>query len=214
MNIIQDYYNRINFNYGMTSSRRKKILSLIGNVTNKKIIDIGCANGYFGRLLQESGNEVFGFDISEQAIAESKKVLSSAEVLDIQKDILPFESGSIDIAIFSETIEHLFLPEKALQEIKRVLKDNGYVLITTPNFLVLSNRIKMLLGNFTYTESGFLDRGHIHFFTYKSLVKILDDCGFIVMGQNHVPYFRVPDFFAQYMPNLFAFQIIVKAGKK
>ncbi len=158
-------------------------------------------------------NEVVGVDISEKAINEAKKVLDNALILDVQEDNLPFPENYFDIIILTETLEHLFLPEKAIEQSKRVLKNDGFIIVTTPNFLVLSNRIKMLFGHFKYTDSGFLDKGHIHFFTYKELLSFLNQEGLKIVMENHLVCFRFPEFFIRVSPSLFAFQFVVKAQK-
>ncbi len=214
MSIFEKYYNQKGIEYGINSTRRRKILELVGNIQGKKVLDVGCATGYLGQAIKELGNEVIGIDVSSRAVEEAKKVLNQALVLDIQEDDLPFGENYFDVVILAETIEHLFWPEKTIEKIKRVLKKDGFIVISTPNFLILPNRIKMLLGQFRYTDSGFLDRGHIHFFTYRSLLEFLAKTGLAVVEENHVPYFRFPEFFARTWPNLCAFQLVIKVKSK
>jgi 2-polyprenyl-3-methyl-5-hydroxy-6-metoxy-1,4-benzoquinol methylase len=97
-------------------------------------------------------------------------------LLNLEADQLPFGGDLFDVVILSEVIEHLFFPEKLIEKLKKFMKPDSFVVITTPNFLVFSNRIKMLFGKFEYAETGFFDRGHIHFFTRESskLLCLLD----------------------------------------
>ncbi len=213
MEALSEYYNKKK-NYGINSSRQRKILSLLGSVENSKILDVGCAAGYLGEKIKRPNNEVIGVDISRSAVNEAKKKIDQAFTADLLKDPLPFEDGYFDQVILAEVIEHLFYPEKALKKIGRVMKKEGRLVITTPNFLVISNRLKMLGGHFCYTEEGFLERGHIHFFTYSELVKILEENGFGIEKEDHLAYWRAPSFLACLWPSLFAFQFIVRAVKR
>lgn len=211
MDVFKKHYNNKEINYGINSVRKRKIFELLGDVKDKKILDIGCATGYLGKEIKEKGaQKVCGIDISENAINEAKKNIDEAVALDIQKDELLFLENYFDAIILSEVIEHLFLPEIAVQKIRKVLKKDGFLIITTPNFLVFSNRIKMFLGKFQYTESGFLDRGHIHFFTYDSLIDFIKKNGFVVMEENNMIHPKIPDFIGKRFPNLFTYQIIIK----
>jgi len=211
MNIFQEYYNQDGIDYGINSSRKRKILELIGQESGRKILDLGCCSGYLGEEIKKNNNYVVGIDISSQAVSRASAVLDQALVLDIQQDILPFADKYFDVVVLSEVIEHLFFPEKTLAEARRVLKDDGFIVITTPNFLFAGNRIKMLLGKFNYTNSGFYDRAHIHFYTRKSLIEFLNKAGFDVAAENHVPYYRFPEVLANWWPGFCAFQLIVKA---
>ena len=211
MSVFKQYYNQDKDKYGINSNRRKKILDLIGPTDHKKILDLGCSTGYLGKSLKKDNNQVVGIDISEKAAQEAQKELDQVFVCDLQEEELPLAEKSFDIVVLAEVIEHLLFPERAIEKAKKVLKDDGVIIITTPNFLVLSNRLKMLLGKFQYAEDGFLDRGHVHFFTYKELKRFLANNNLKVLEENNITYFRVPDFLSKIWPNLFVFQVIIKA---
>lgn len=62
-------------------------------------------------------------------------------------DSLPYEDNGFDVALLSETLEHFnFHPNQVFQEIFRVLKSNGLIIVTTPNLLRLNNKVKMLIN--------------------------------------------------------------------
>jgi len=210
MDIYKKHYNK-NINYEVSFSRKRRIFKLLDDVKDKKILDIGCASGYLGVEFKKMGaSEVNGIDISTNQIKEAKKVLDNVFSLDIQEDRIPFNNGYFDIIIFAEVVEHLLYPEKAIEEIKRVLKKDGIVIITTPNFLVFSNRIKMFFGKFDYTDTGIFDRGHVHFFSYKSLLKFVKKGGFEIIEENNLIHPKVPKFLGKMFPKIFVFQVIIK----
>lgn len=84
-------------------------------------------------------------------------------------------------------VEHLVDPVGALLTVRRQIAPGGYLLLTTPNIAKWTRRIKLLCGRFPSTASvdeGLLqydgvtptvlhDEGHLHYFTYRSLARIL-----------------------------------------
>lgn len=213
MNIFQKHYNK-KTDYGISSTRKRKIMEIIGDVKGKKVLDIGCGSGLLGaELKKKEASEVVGVDISEPAINKARQVLDRAIIADAQSEKLDLEEKYFDRIIIAETLEHVLYPENVINEAKRLLKDNGSIIISTPNFLIFSNRIRMLFGQFEYTEDGFLDRGHIHFFTLLSLKKLLNNNNLKIVKENHTIHDRFPEWFGKLFPGLFSFQMVVEVRK-
>lgn len=212
--IMKQYYNQRGSEYGMNNLRKKKILDLVfeEGLDNKRILDLGCASGYFGKELKKESNTVIGADISDKIIQEAKKVLDEALVLDIENDELPeqFIENPFDIIICAEIIEHLFDQETFLKKARLMLKPQGKIIFTTPNFLIWNNRIKMLLGRFGPKEV-FNDKSHIHLLSYKGFLSLISKAGFRVVKENHVWYPNWLEKFHKFLPpNLFVYQTIIK----
>ncbi len=211
---IRDYYNNKE-EYSPSKQRVKNITELIGkDIKGKRILDIGCGNGKMGSALVVKGAVVAGCDISEHAVSIAKQSLQEVFVFDVANDNFSLLKKDFDIIIASELIEHLFSPEEFLLNIKSVMSKESSLILTTPNFLMWTNRIKMLLGRFRYTKVGFLDESHIHFFTYDSLRELLKQTGFIIEGEKHIIHPKIPNWLGIMRPNLFAFQLIIKVKLK
>lgn len=90
----------------------------------KKVLDVGCGTGWFGRMLKQRGASVFGVDISESLLVEAGK---SFPVFDSSAYNLPFENNGFDYAIFFMVAHLLENPAKAFSELKRVLKPESKV---------------------------------------------------------------------------------------
>lgn len=103
----------------------------------KKILDAACGEGYGSSLLSAVAEEVVGLDIDKDAICCAKKKYEknnlSFRVGSIEN--LPFENKCFDIVVSFETIEHVGekIQKKFLDEILRVLKDDGVLIMSTPN---------------------------------------------------------------------------------
>lgn len=102
------------------------------NVRGKKILEIGCGDGGVINLLRER-NDVFAVDLSKKGVEFLKKMGIKASLKDISKEKLPFEDSKFDYVIILETLEHLKSPQFAIEEIQRVLKRNGIMIVSTPN---------------------------------------------------------------------------------
>ena len=210
--IITRYYDNKSVEYGMSGLRQRHLLSIIGLLKNKTVLDVGCSTGYFGKILKAANNYVVGIDISKSAIKIAKKNLDEAYCVNIENELLPTKR-KFDLIILSEVIEHLFDPESTLKKVIRHLKKNGLIIITTPNISFLPNRISILFGKFEYQEQGMFDVGHIHFFNYYTLLNLLKKCDLKLTRENHIAFPLTLNFLVKYIPNISAYQFIIAAKK-
>lgn len=215
---VNQYYQKNIVNYKMNSTRKKHVLLLVPE-DSIDILDIGCGQGELAKDLKARGKYVSGTDISSKALYMSSKYLDESFCFDVEDCNWPEEliDKKFDCIIASEVIEHLFQPNNFLANVKKLLKPQGVLILTTPNFLFWKNRFKMLFGKFEYEDSGFYDKGHISFFTRNSLNKELEKAGFQVEKElNFYPnlYRRGLSFLGNLFPGFFAYQLINKSSIK
>lgn len=114
----------------------KRFITALTFVNNgDKVIDFGCGVGVFTKLVKETypDCEVWGTDISDQAIEDNKKEnpdINYHHAYIGDQKFLPKEY--FDVVFSGETIEHLDEPETLLQEAYSALKQGGKLVITTP----------------------------------------------------------------------------------
>ncbi len=154
--------------------------------TGQNYLDIGCWTGdstiIYGAL--NRFKEVYGIEISEKAGSEAKERGIKVSNCDINIDILPYPNNFFDCISFMAVIEHLVDPYHILKEIKRVIKNDGILIIGTPNVASLSNRLRVLKGCRPRTSFDLgWDGGHLLYFTPKDLKELLGDTGFEVIGK-------------------------------
>lgn len=105
-------------------------------VAGKRVLDVASGEGYGSFLLRRWGAEsVEGIDVDEQTV-ETATRLFGGDGVHYQchtAEQLPFEDHTFDVVCSFETIEHLDHPELFLQEIRRVLKPGGNIILSCPN---------------------------------------------------------------------------------
>ena len=100
----------------------------------RRILDVGCAGGELVSVWRKHGVEASGVDISDYAINHPRdaKIARHLHVVDVDCERLPFDDDSFDGATALEVLEHLRQPSFLLSELGRVVRDDGFVFVTTP----------------------------------------------------------------------------------
>jgi len=110
-------------------------------VRGRVVVDCACGDGTGTRVLSEGGAErVYAFDRSPEAVSMARSTASCthAEVQLADALSLPLPKASVDVYVSFETIEHVRDPEAFLDEVVRVLRDNGTFVCSTPNRAIYS----------------------------------------------------------------------------
>lgn len=110
-------------------------------IKEKIVLDIACGDGYGSNLMSDKASFVYGVDIDSRIIAnaEVKYKRSNIKFKVGSTDNIPLEDASIDVIVSFETIEHHDRHHEMMTEIKRVLKSNGLLILSTPNKLYYSD---------------------------------------------------------------------------
>lgn len=98
-------------------------------------LDFGCADGgYDEELLARGADAVSGVDVEEDRIAEAKRRnLPNTDYVAFDGTTLPFEDARFDGTLMNEVLEHVADEERALAEVRRVLKPGGCLVLMSPN---------------------------------------------------------------------------------
>ena len=149
--ISKDYYQKMTFPgaHASASFQQKILAEWLKRITKthsiKTILDIGSGLGFNLPTLSHFCSQVWSTDISPAALQEAKKEHPNLKnihylVCDAQK--IKFPNGYFDLVVCTEVLEHIQNQEKVIRGIVRILKPNGFLIISTPNYQNLTGLIK------------------------------------------------------------------------
>lgn len=187
----QEFYQKagVQKTYYPASHRERKIMRFLHGRKASRLLDVGCGDGNLGLWLGQAlgAEEIFGIGVSSANVEVAMGKGIKAIKLDVDEFDFPFDSDYFDAVFCGEVIEHLFDPDHLLDEMYRVLKPEGFCIITTPNLGGWHCRLLLLAGYQPYSVSASLrhpDAGrlvkrlggaedHIRLFTLRALKELL-----------------------------------------
>jgi polysaccharide pyruvyl transferase CsaB len=136
-NDIRNYYNKRYHEKQEHTMRPEKSYDVFLDRLNvrkgKRLLDVACGTGYLVKASRDRGLDAFGIDISFEASKVSRRVVGDDCILNCLGESLPFKRKTFDYISCIGSLEHFLDLNKGLQEIRRVLKDEGSVCIVVPN---------------------------------------------------------------------------------
>ena len=147
------------------TNRYKEIFKIfnkyvIKNNLRKDILDIGCGHGEIVNYANNNGWNCQGIELSEEAVKIA--TVHNVNVKNIDLDSSFFKNKKYSIVILTEVIEHVLDLKKLLNQIKKILEENGIVYITTPNFNSLDRY-------FLKNQWPVIHKEHVNYFDVKTL---------------------------------------------
>ncbi|HEX7319655.1 MAG TPA: methyltransferase domain-containing protein [bacterium] len=143
----EKYHFEEDFHIGIDNKRIAKYFTDIEFKKNQKYLDIGCGVGWSLKYCINKGTIPFGVDISIRSLELTKRILNFNPYLVLADgQSLPFISESFDLVSALGTLEHFDSPKKGLEEINRVIKKNGQVIIVVPNSYGILNKLGLYKG--------------------------------------------------------------------
>lgn len=136
-----------------------------------RILDIGCATGFFLDAARQRGWEPYGVELSSYSSAQARKKIGEERIFTGQVEEARFTEGFFDTVVMTDVIEHVMDVQSFVVEVARILRPGGVVAITTPNPLTLSCR---LLGK----HWPHYKLEHLLYFTPDALSLLMKPLGF------------------------------------
>lgn len=137
------------------------------------VLEIGCDCG--ANLLEIKNlcpnAKLYGVEINPES-AKFASLFAEVSIGDIEKQRIDFNQKKFDYVLFGDVLEHLRNPEETLRYCRELLCEDGKILACIPNLMHYTVMKELINGNFTYTDTGLLDKTHIHFFTYKEILRM------------------------------------------
>ncbi|HNR44251.1 MAG TPA: methyltransferase domain-containing protein [Methanofastidiosum sp.] len=203
MGILKNLYNSAN--EGCIVS----ILDLLEINPNHVFLDVGCWDGTntlrFANKIQTKN--IFGIEIDEEGLKKAEEKEINVTNTDLNK-MWNFKDNSVDVIIANQVIEHLYNTDNFVKELKRILKPEGYAIISTNNLSSWHNFIPLLLGYqpFPNDISGYKDIGklfslennwtssfsHLRIFSYCALKDFFNKYEFKIENHVGIGYYPFP----------------------
>jgi len=124
---VEDYCNHLMY--------QKAYEDALPIARGKRVLDLGCNDGYGSALLASAGIEVVGVDVSTKSLSEAAATyqMPSLSFVPVDGVTLPFPDAVFDMVVSFQVIEHVADYDAYLSEIRRVLRPRGVAIFTTPN---------------------------------------------------------------------------------
>lgn len=145
-----------------------------------KLLDVGCALGFFVELSLAHGYDSYGFDPSLYAVKEAKSLVGPARIKQGTIGSVKYKPKSFDVITMFDVFEHLSDPASDLQKLSTFLKDDGIMVIATGD--TSSAMARMLKRRWTF----YIPPQHLFFFNKKTMTALLTS-----VGLAPVEWFRI-----------------------
>jgi 2-polyprenyl-3-methyl-5-hydroxy-6-metoxy-1,4-benzoquinol methylase len=190
------------------------------------VLDLGCSQGLLAAPFRRKHVRVVGVDARDPATVSD---LVAYYRRDLERPLDIPESRIFDYVVCSDVIEHVVNRAELLRGVRRYLKPDGRLLISTPNIAVWFYRLSLLLGRFEYGPRGVLDESHVHLFTRATFRREIENAAFRIVrervtalpfevvfestGRNRIVHALTSAYhtLARWWPELFAYQFLLEA---
>jgi len=187
--------------------RARLIIENLDLKGNERVLDAGCGDGYYLKLLHTlyPNLELYGIDIDTKALAVAninlEKELKDKKIIIYKRSIneTEFKANFFDAVFSTEVLEHVPDDLGAVKEVKRVLKENGKYIFTVPNynFPFMWDPLNWVLQNIfnTHIRSGFwagIWNQHIRLYTIDQLVSLTSNADMKIDLIKAVTHYSLP----------------------
>lgn len=189
--------------YHSLHERHRIFPAVFEGKNHQKVFDIAAGVGVVGKRIQDGTDaEVVCNDVCPKCLSVMGRAGLNTVSFNIDDDSQPYpiESGNFDAVVALATIEHLINLDHFLGEINRILKENGRLYISAPNYSGLTYLLPFLLTGKTFHDplsekERYEFYAHVRYFTYRSLIDVVQKHNFIA----EEVYLPVPDSSSKYL---------------
>jgi glycosyltransferase involved in cell wall biosynthesis len=164
-------------------SSHSVILGMLQDRPASRVLDLGCSSGLLAEKVRKLGHHVVGVDVVELPGIHAR--VDEFHLLDLSAGAGQDLGRDYDVVILGDVIEHLADPLGALRHAVSLLRPDGEILLSVPNFGHWYPRLRVGTGLFGYDRRGILDDTHLRFFTRRSLLRLVRRAGLDVLEERH-----------------------------
>jgi len=155
------------------------------------VLECGSSGGHMTQVLAQKKCGVDCIEIDKTVANLAAPFARNVYLADLEDTNLlkTLKDSSYDFIICGDILEHLRTPVNCLLQLKEKLKPGGKIIASIPNVAHGSVRLKLLKGRFEYENNGLLDRSHLKFFDFYSIVELFNDAKLLIESIDVV---RIP----------------------
>jgi 2-polyprenyl-3-methyl-5-hydroxy-6-metoxy-1,4-benzoquinol methylase len=173
-----------------------EMLRILGTLSVRRVCDLGSGNGALVGALRNAGYQAAGVEYDKQGAEIAKKTHPDSNFynLGVQDDPAPImaaEGEAFDAVVSTEVVEHLFAPHLLPIFARQILRERGYLVVSTPYHGYLKNLALSLFNKWDNHHTALWHGGHVKFWSRKTLTKLLEENGFQVTefhGAGRLPW--------------------------
>lgn len=145
-----------------------------------RTLEVGCGAGSFSAKIKDKlGAETWGIEYQPDAANLAAQKLHRVLTGSVESVLPGLPMHYFDCIIFNDVLEHLVDPYSVLVKVQDLLSKTGVVVASIPNIRHWPEFVDYILrGNWNYVDAGVMDRTHLRFFTRKSIIAIIAQCGY------------------------------------
>lgn len=181
------------------------------------VLELGSHPNVLATQLDDRHDQLIAVDLKPSRASDAIRQQLDLRKGDLDAARVPVQSSTVGCVVCSEVLEHLAFPERALDEIRRVLRPDGVGIITTPNYGRLETRVKALMGEPPHRLGEVLEKaektghdGHRQLLSPGELAELSERVGLEVVEQATIQFWparsRVLDVLYRAAPSLRPYQ--------
>jgi len=172
-----------------------RILVTLKGLNVKRVLDLASGNGALCGQLAAAGYQVVGVEYDKKGVDVARRSYPGIAFYNFGLQSDPTEllahEAQFDAVVSTEVIEHLFSPHLLPIYARSILKQDGYLIVTTPYHGYLKNLALSILNHWDKHHTALWHGGHIKFWSRATLTRLLSENGFRVVrfaGVGRLPY--------------------------
>jgi 2-polyprenyl-3-methyl-5-hydroxy-6-metoxy-1,4-benzoquinol methylase len=146
-------------------------------VASGKVLDVGCATGFFLEAARDLGYETYGVELSEYSSQIAKKKFGNGNIVNGTLENATFQSGLFNVISMFDLIEHVRVPLDVIKKAGTFLDKEGIIIITTPDTGSLSH--KLMRSKWTHYK-----KEHFYYFNLQALKILAEQANMRIVYQE------------------------------
>jgi len=151
------------------------------------IVEVGCSTGALAKAYQSQtpGAHYVGIEVDKSYGKEARQWCSSVLIGDVEELLFSparQEDLRAQLYVFGDSLEHLRDPWSVLARVHQLLEPKGMICACIPNAQHWSLQARLSIGDWTYEDSGLLDRTHLRWFTRSTIERMFTDAKFVIQS--------------------------------